>query len=142
MTMPRRAVFSLAVALFPLLCLISCAEDARVVSASGLLPDGGDERASLRFTMNRRSVRVEALLRIDAGKVVVTIDHPDGRTSEVLPFQGPGVFEVRKELPKEPGNWGIGIVAKGGEAAYWYAFHDSGSYLGVDDETRRQIAVE
>jgi len=136
-----RSTFSYILAAV-LICLSSCGEGARCAQASGLLLDGGEDRASLSFSMNRRSVRVELFLRLDGGKALVTIDHPDGRTTETLPVEGAGVHELRKELPKEPGSWGLGLEAEGGAVAYWYALHDSGSYLGVNDEVRSLVELK
>jgi len=142
MPKPLRAAFRLIAAAIPLLCLCSCGEGPRVASASGLLVEGREDRASLSFPMNSRPVRVEVFLRLEGGKAAVSIDHPDGRTSETRLFEGSGVHQFRKELPKEPGSWCLGIEARGGAVAYWYAFHDSRSYLGIDDEARGLVALE
>jgi len=124
------------------LSLASCGDGFRCASSSGVLDDGAEDRTSLSFPMNRRPVRLELFLRLDGGKALVTIDHPDGRTTESLPVEGAGIHELRKELPKEPGSWGLGLVAQGGTVTYWYALHDSSKYLGPDDEARRVVGTD
>jgi hypothetical protein len=124
------------------LALCACDEGVRCATASGVLYDGSEDRASLSFSMNRRPVRLEVFLKLDGGKALVTIDHPDGRTSESLPVEGAGVHELRRELPKEPGSWGLGVFAQGGSVAYWYALHDSSQYLGPNDEAKRVVGSD
>mgnify|MGYP001766087060 CR=1 FL=1 len=124
------------------LALCACDQGYRCATASGVLRDGAEDRASLSFSMNRRPVRLEVLLKLDGGKALVTIDYPDGRTSESLPVEGPGIHELRKELPKEPGSWGFGVSARGGPVTYWYALHDSSKYLGLGDEARRVAGID
>jgi hypothetical protein len=120
----------------------ACGSEFRYTESSGVLRDGAEDRASLSFPLNGRSIKLELFLRLDGGAAVVTIDHPDGRTSEKLPVEGAGVHEIRKELPKEPGNWGLGLEARGGTVAYWYALHDAGRYLGFSDEAKSAVGLD
>jgi hypothetical protein len=133
---------SIAISAVLALALSACGPGFSCATASGVLGDGAEDRASLSFSMNRRPVKLEVFLRLDGGKALVTIDHPDGRTSETLPVVGAGVHELRKELPKEPGSWGLGVIAEGGTVAYWYALHDSGAYLGPSEEARRVVGTD
>ena len=137
-----KALRAIILSSIALLCLASCGEGARRSSSSGLLMNGGQDRTSLSFPMNRRPVRVECVLRLDGGKAMGTIDHPDGRTTDILPVEGPGVHVLRKELAKEPGSWGLGLEARGGSVEYWYALHDSDSYLGIDDEALDLVGLK
>jgi hypothetical protein len=136
-----RAIFYVILAILSL-ALGACDEGFRCATASGVLDSGAEDRASLSFPMNRRPVKLEVFLKLDGGKALVTIDHPDGRTTDSLPVEGAGVHELRKELPKEPGSWGLGLAALGGSLTYWYALHDSSMYLGPDDEARRVVGAD
>jgi hypothetical protein len=126
------------------LCFVisACGGGYRYTESSGVLNDGAEDRASLSFPLNGRSIKLELLLRVEGGSALVTIDHPDGRTSETLPVKGSGVHEIRKELPKEPGNWSLGLQARGGTVAYWYALHDAGRYLGLSDEAKSAVGID
>lgn len=78
-------------------------------------------------------------MRVDEGSAVVELDHPDGRTTEYLEVKGPGIREVRKEYPKEPGSWGLRVTARGGSVSYWAAMHDGTRYMGPDAQARRLV---
>jgi hypothetical protein len=136
----RSSVFYVLPAILSL-AICSCEPGFRCATASGVLDDGAEDRASLSFSMNSRPVKLVVFLKLDGGKAMVTIDHPDGRTCESLPVEGAGVHELRRELPKEPGSWGLGVSALGGSVAYWYALHDSNKYLDPDDEARRVVGA-
>lgn len=138
----RKVSAAISAVLALALALCACGPGFRCATASGVLGDGAEDRASLSFSMNRRPVRLEVFLKLDGGSALVTIDHPDGRTSETLPVKGAGIHELRKELPKEPGSWGLGVQSRGGTVAYWYALHDSGGYLGPDDEAKRVVGAD
>jgi hypothetical protein len=92
--------------------------------------------------MNSRPVKLEALIRIDGAGATIEIDHPDGRTTEAIEVAGPGIRQLCKEMPKEPGSWGLRIVAKEGNAAYWVALHDRKKYIGPDEDARRYVERE
>lgn len=118
---------------------VSCGETYSYTSNRESLADGRDGRASVAFALNRRPVKLELYLRVSGGKAVVQLDHPDGRTTEALELEGPGVREIRKEFDKEPGSWGLRIMARGGEVTYWAALHDRKKYVGPDDEAKRLV---
>jgi hypothetical protein len=135
----RRGLFALAVAV---LCL-SCGESYSSSAIDGRLEDGRDGRTSALFSMNSRPVKIELYLRLSQGaSAIVVIDHPDGRTTETLSITEPGIREVKKEFPKEPGSWGLRIEAKGGALSYWAALHDRKEFVGPDDETKRMVDRE
>ena len=123
-------------------CLLcsSCADGASYEAESTSLADGGDYSTSLRFALNHRPVRLELLVRVDSGKAIVELDHPDGRTTDSLEIDGPGLRAVRKEFPKEPGSWGLRVAARGGSVRFWEALHDRPGYAGPNEEAR--LAVE
>jgi hypothetical protein len=89
--------------------------------------------------MNGRPVKLELLISIEGSAATVEIDHPDGRTTESIDVSGPGIRELCKEFPKEPGSWGIRVIAKEGEAAYWIALHDRKKYMGPDEDARQFV---
>jgi hypothetical protein len=117
----------------------SCGNAVPVSSVRGLLSEGREERTSVAFAMNGRQVRLELCIRIDGTGATVEVDHPDGRTTETIEVAGPGIRMLCKEFPKEPGSWGLRLVARGGKAAYWVALHDRKKYIGPDEESRRFV---
>ncbi len=117
----------------------SCGEAYPSAISRGTLFEGREERASASFAMNGRPVRLEVCIRVDGTGATVEIDHPDGRTTEAIEVAGPGIRELCKEFPKEPGSWGLRLVARGGSAAYWAALHDRPKYLGPDEDARRLV---
>ena len=120
----------------------SCAEPYPTVVNRGRLPQGDENRSSVSFAMNGRPVRLELLVRVEGSSVTVEIDHPDGRTTEAIEVAGPGIRELCKEYPKEPGSWELRMIAKGGAAAYWVALHDRRKYIGPDEDARRFVERE
>lgn len=133
---------SAILALASLLACASCAEPYPTAANRGRLPEGGESRSSVSFAMNGRPVKLELLIRIDGTAATVEVDHPDGRTTESIEVSGPGIRELCKEFPKEPGSWGLRMVAKGGSAAYWVALHDRRKYMGPDEDSRRFVERE
>jgi hypothetical protein len=131
----------LAAALAAAACLFcsSCGDASSFASDSGIVSDARDLRTSVSFDMNRRPVRLELRIRVDGTGATIELDHPDGRTTETIEVAGPGLRELCKELPKEPGSWGLRVSARGGEAAYWFALHDRKRYVGPDDDSRRLV---
>jgi hypothetical protein len=89
--------------------------------------------------MNNRPVRLELCIRVEGTSATIEVDHPDGRTTETIEVAGPGIRELCKEFPKEPGNWGLRITSNGGDSVYWVALHDHRTYLGPDEDTRRFV---
>jgi len=85
---------------------------------------------------------LELLIRVDGTGAIIEIDHPDGRTTETIEVAGPGIRQLCKELSKEPGNWGLRIVAKEGDAVFWVALHDRKKYIGPDEDARRYVERE
>jgi hypothetical protein len=129
-----------AVGIFALaLSAASCREGYAYAAFAGSLADGGSGRTSAAFALNRRPIKLELYLRLEGGSAVIELDHPDGRTTESLEVMGPGLRELRKEYPKEPGSWGLSVRAKGGAVSYWAALHDRKKYQGPDDEARRAV---
>lgn len=94
---------------------------------------------SVVFKLNRRPIKLELYMRVDGGSAVVELDHPDGRTIEYLKIKGPGIRELRKELVKEPGSWGLRVSAIGGSVSYWAALHDHSEYIGADEQARHLV---
>ena len=117
----------------------SCGDRYSYISRSESLADGREGRASVVFSLNRRPVKLELYIRVDEGTAVVELDHPDGRTTETLEIQGPGIKDIRKEFAKEPGSWGFSVTAKGGSVSYWAALHDRKRYQGPDSQARRLV---
>jgi hypothetical protein len=89
--------------------------------------------------MNGRPVRLELYVNIEGSGATVWVDHPDGRNTETIEVPGPGIRELCKEFPKEPGSWALRMTAQGGGMEYWVALHDRRKYLGPDDEARRLV---
>ncbi len=118
---------------------LSCGERYSFSSKSANLVEGRDDRTSVAFSLNHRPVKLELYLRVEGGKAIVELDHPDGRTTESFEVQGPGVREIRKEYDKEPGSWGLRISAQGGGVSYWAALHDRKKYEGPDEDARRLV---
>jgi hypothetical protein len=135
----RRRLLAWAGALGLALAAASCGQGSALVSRVVSLEDGRENRSSVVFKLNRRPIRLELYMRVDEGSAVVELDHPDGRTIEYLEIKGPGIRELRKELPKEPGSWGLSVSAKGGSVSYWAALHDRSEYLGPDDQAKRLV---
>jgi hypothetical protein len=121
---------------------VSCIDPYPTAINRGRLPQGDENRSSVSFAMNGRPVRLELLIRVEGAKATVEIDHPDGRTTEAIDVTGPGIRELCKEFPKEPGSWGLRMIANGGGAAYWVAFHDRKKYIGPDEDARRFVERE
>lgn len=130
------AAIAAAAALF----CASCGNGGTFVSERGVIPEGREAKASAAFAMNGKPVRLELYAKVEGRALTILIDHPDGRTTENLEVPGPGIRELCKEFPKEPGSWGLRIYSDGGEATYWVALHDSKGYVGPDDEARRLVA--
>ena len=128
------AIAIIAMALFALCG--SCGETYHASSGHGILTEGREERMSVAFAVNGRPVTLELLMRLEGTGATIELDHPDGRTTENIEISGPGIRELLKEFPKEPGSWGLRLVAKGGNAAYWVALHDRARYIGPDDAAR------
>jgi hypothetical protein len=124
------------------LSLSSCLEPYPTAVDRGRIPTGDESRRSVSFAMNGRPVRLELLIRVDGAKATVEVDHPDGRTTEAIDVSGPGIRELCKEFPKEPGSWGLRMIAKEGDAAYWVALHDRKNYIGPDEDARRFVERE
>ena len=122
--------------------LSSCGEAYPSVTNRGTISEGGEDRANISFAMNGRPVRLELAIRVEGSGALIEIDHPDGRTVDSIEIPGPGIRELAKELPKEPGSWGIRITTRGGTAAYWVALHDRAKYIGPDDDSRRFVERE
>ena len=135
----RRGLMAWAGFLGLVLAGVSCGQGYSLVSHSESLDDGRENRTSVVFKLNHRPIKLELYMRVDEGSAVVELDHPDGRTIESLEFRGPGIRELRKELPKEPGSWGLKVRAKGGGVSYWAALHDRAEYIGPDDPARRLV---
>lgn len=117
----------------------SCGEAYPSVFNHGSISAGREDRASIAFAMNGRPVRLELLIRVDGTGATIEVDHPDGRTTEAIEVAGPGIRELCKEFPKEPGSWGLRITASGGSAVYWVALHDRKKYVGPDADARRFV---
>jgi hypothetical protein len=117
----------------------SCGEAYPTSTTRGRLFDGSEDRTSVSFAMNGRPVKLELCIRIDGTGATVAVDHPDGRTTEAIEVAGPGIRELCKEFPKEPGSWGLRLVAKGGSASYWVSLHDRKKYAGPDEDARRFV---
>jgi hypothetical protein len=135
----RRALLGAAGILAVALSCASCRESYSYASSLESLADGREWRTSVAFALNRRPIRLELYLRLEGGSAVVELDHPDGRTTESFEVSGPGIRQLRKEFPKEPGSWGLRVRAKGGAVSYWAALHDRKRYQGPDDEARRAV---
>jgi hypothetical protein len=129
------AILALAVSSF----CASCGEDYPLASIREVLSDGHENRTSAAFAMNDRPVRLELCMRVEGTSAIVEVDHPDGRTTETIEVAGPGIRELCKEFPKEPGSWGLHITAKGGNVAYWVALHDRKKYVGPDEDAKRFV---
>lgn len=114
----------------------SCGEPYPTAANRGILPEGREDSSSVSFAMNGRPVRLELLIRVEGTGATVEVDHPDGRTTEAIEVAGPGIRELCKEYPKEPGSWGLRISARGGRAAYWVVLHDRRKYVGPDEDAR------
>jgi hypothetical protein len=117
----------------------SCGETYPSAFSHGLLSEGNEDRTSVAFDMNGRPVRLELCIRVEGRGVTVEVDHPDGRTTETIEVAGPGIRELCKEYPKEPGNWGLRMTAQGGRAAYWVALHDRRKYVGPNEDEKRFV---
>jgi hypothetical protein len=117
----------------------SCREAYPSSIVRGHLSDGREERTSVSFAMNGRPVKLELYIRVEGTGLTVEIDHPDGRTTEAIEVAGPGIRELCKEFPKEPGSWGLRLVAKGGNAAFWVSMNDRKKYVGPDEDARRFV---
>jgi hypothetical protein len=135
---PHAIGFAVLGILVSTLCA-SCGEAYPASTARGVLVEGREERTSVAFAMNGRPVRLELLIRIEGTGATVEVDHPDGRSTETIEVAGPGIRELCKEFPKEPGSWGLRLVARGGSSAYWVVLHDRKRYLGPDEDARRFV---
>ncbi len=135
----RRGLLAWAGALGLALAGASCGQGYSLISHFESLEDGRENRANVVFKLNRRPIKLELYMRVDEGSAVVELDHPDGRTIEYLEIKGPGIRELRKELPKEPGSWGLRVSARGGSVSYWAALHDRSEYMGPDDQAKRLV---
>lgn len=135
----RGQVLLMAGALCMALVGASCGQGYSMISHFQNLEDGREDRTSIVFKMNRRPIKLELYMRVDEGSAVIELAHPDGRTIDYLEIKGPGIRELRKELAKEPGSWGLNVSAKGGNISYWAALHDRSEYLGPDDQARRLV---
>jgi hypothetical protein len=124
------------------LTVVGCGEPYPTVVNKGRILEGSESRSSVSFAMNGRPVKLELLIRVDGTGATVEIDHPDGRTTEAIEVAGPGIRELCKEFPKEPGSWGLRMFAKDGDAAYWVALHDRKKYIGPDEDARRFVERE
>ena len=133
--LPRVPAILLALAAL----LVSCGERYSFASCSANLVEGRDDRTSVTFALNHRPIKLELYLRVEGGKAVVELDHPDGRTTESFEVLGPGIREIRKEYRKEPGSWGLRVSALGGNVSYWAALHDRKKYEGPDEDARRLV---
>jgi hypothetical protein len=120
----------------------SCVEPYPTAENRGRIPEGDENRSSVSFSMNGRPVKLELLIRVGGARATVEVDHPDGRTTEAIEVAGPGIRELCKEFPKEPGSWGIRMVARDGDAAYWVALHDRKKFIGPDEDARRFVERE
>jgi hypothetical protein len=120
----------------------SCVEPYPSAINRGRIPAGDENRSNVSFAMNGRPVRFELLIRVEGEAATIEIDHPDGRTTEAINVAGPGIRELCKEFPKEPGSWGLRMMAKEGDAAYWVALHDRKKYIGPDEDARRFVERE
>lgn len=129
------AVLAIAMSLF----CVSCGETYPFASNRETLSEGHEDRTSVAFAMNNRPVRLELCIRVEGTSATIEVDHPDGRTTETIEVAGPGIRELCKEFPKEPGNWGLRITSNGGDSVYWVALHDHRTYLGPDEDTRRFV---
>jgi hypothetical protein len=117
----------------------SCRDNYPSSSARGVLYEGQEEGTSVAFAMNGRPVKLELCIRVEGTLAIIEVDHPDGRTTEAIQLAGPGIRELCKEFPKEPGSWGLRLISKGGAAAYWIALHDRKRYIGPDEDVRRFV---
>ena len=131
-------VLAACLSIFALSCSGHDVSDIR----QGRVAAGSEARDSVSFAMNGRPVKLELLIRIDGPGATVEIDHPDGRTTDAIDVAGPGIRELCKEFPKEPGSWGIRVSAKDGSAAFWVALHDRKNYIGPDEAARRFVERE
>ena len=135
----RRRLLSWAGVVGLALAGVSCGTGYSLISRFESLEAGREARSSVVFKLNHRPIKLELYMRVDEGSAVVELDHPDGRTIEYLKIDGPGIRELRKELPKEPGSWGLRVTASGGNVSYWAALHDRSGYIGPDDQARRLV---
>jgi hypothetical protein len=135
---PHAVLAALAVAACAALCA-SCSRPSTFISNRGVIDEGREAKSSAAFAMNGKPVRLELYVKVEGSSVKVDIDHPDGRTTERLEVPGPGIRELCKDFPKEPGSWGLRLSAYGGSAVYWVALHDRKGYVGPDDEARRLV---
>jgi len=140
--MGSRGVGIAAVAAFLSAFLSACSDSYASDVDQGRLFPGGENRSSVAFAMNERPVRLELLINVQGREAVVQIDHPDGRTTDSIEIRGPGIRELCKEFPKEPGSWGLRLSAKDGNVAYWVALHDRKKYIGPDESARRFVEKE
>ena len=129
---------ALALAACAMFCA-SCARPGTFLSNRGVIKEGQEAKASATFAMNGKPVRLEVYVKVEGSAVRVDIDHPDGRTTETLDVPGPGIREICKDFPKEPGSWGLRLSPVGGAAIYWVALHDKNAYVGPDEEARRLV---
>jgi hypothetical protein len=120
----------------------SCRDNFPASSSLGVLAEGREVGTSVDFAMNGRPVKLELCIRVEGTLATVEVDHPDGRTTEAIEVAGPGIRELRKEFPKEPGSWGLRLISKGGTAAYWVSLHDRKKYIGPDEDARRFVERE
>jgi hypothetical protein len=130
--------FAIAVAILTA-CCAACAESSTFASNRGSLAEGVEGVANAAFAMNGRSIKLELYINLTGTGATIWIDHPDGRTTEAVDVPGPGIRELLKEFPKEPGNWGLRLESRGGSATYWVALHDRRKYIGPDDEARSLV---
>jgi hypothetical protein len=117
----------------------SCNERYAYTSGYGSLAEGRDGHSSIRFDMNRRPIRLELYMRLDGSSALVELDHPDGRTTDVIEVAGPGIRQIEKEIPKEPGSWSVCLTAQAGSTRYWLALHDRRKFIGPDDTAKHFI---
>jgi hypothetical protein len=136
---PQRAAAALLAGLASLCLCFSCVDPSAYSASSKRLEDGADGLSSVAFSLNHRRVKLELYLRLDGGRALVELDHPDGRTIESLEVSGTGIKEIRKEFEKEPGSWGLRVSARGGALSYWAALHDRKDFVGPDEAAKRLV---
>jgi hypothetical protein len=120
----------------------ACGDIYPSVTKRGTLSEGREEQDSVVFAMNGRPVKLELCIRLEGSGAVIELDHPDGRTIETIDVAGPGIRELCKEFPKEPGSWGLRLHPMGGGAAFWVSLHDRKKYIGPDEDSRRFVERE
>ena len=130
---------AIGLAIAVLALFASCGDTYPSVFSHGIISEGRADRTSVAFAMNGRPVKLELCIRVEGTSATIKVDHPDGRTQETIEVPGPGIRELCKDFPKEPGSWGLQITANGGSVAYWVALHDRRNNAGPDDDSRRFV---